>query len=271
MKKFLLCFLVLTAVSPVKAQTVLYDLNDTVFSGTAGANTFLAGPGSLSQPSPGSSITQTLGTSGNFSYSVGYFDLTSLLALGDSLTISYAVDTSSITTFQNSDQQFRVGLFNSGGSQLTANVGTTSATFNGYDGYVGTYRPNGASGAANTLRERTGTNDLLWSGGSYTTLSGAPTLVSPGTGDFTGSFKLTLVASGVEISSVINGGAAQTVIDTTGTLTSFDTFSIFANPLNNSPTLVFTALSVTTSVPEPSVVGLVGCGLGLGLLRRRRN
>lgn len=274
MKRILFALLPFIAWIPAQSA-VLYDLDDTVLDGGAGENTFIVtnsgtGTTGLVLNSGPTTLIETIGSPGSFTYIVGYFGSASLVAIGDSITLSYTITPSSAGAFNAADSAFRVGLFNSNGTQLTGNSNTGgSAALNNDTGYGGRYRPNGIPGSGNTVVQRSTGNDVLWASGNLTTVTGSPTLVSPGTATFNGSLTLTLVTTGVQITSVVNGGAAQMVIDTSGLITSFDSFSVFAQPGSSSPTLTFSELTVST-VPEPSAVLLLGmAGLGLILGRKR--
>jgi len=275
------CFLfVITVLTVTPAQgVVLYDLSTVVLDGGAGENTYLisngmAPPAGLAYNSATPSLTYTGGTNSNYTYMVGYFTSSNLVNEGDSITLSYSLTPSSNIAFTGSNEQnFRVGLYNSGGSKITSNpAGTGDAAFNTSTGYMATYRPRGTVGAANSIYQRTSSNVILVGTGAHTLVDGAPTLVSPGTGNISGSLTLTRVSTGVQIESVINGGAAQSVIDTSGLVTTFDTFSIFGISGDTNPTFTFSTLSITTaSVPEPSrYLLLTGAFCALVCRRKRR-
>lgn len=266
------------AVAAVPLQgAVVYDLGSTVLDGSAGENTFFvsnsqASPSGLAYNSGTPSLTWTEGASSSFTYLVGYFNSSTLINTGDSISLSFAIAPSSVSAFSSADLSLRLGLFNSGGSKLTANVASAgAASLSAYTGYMGAYRPNGTTSAADSFYQRTGTNTNLMATGAYSLVSGSPTLVSPGTGNITGTLTFTLVPTGLEIRSVINGGAAQSVIDTSGLVSTFDSFSFFATSGNTNATFTFTDLSVST-VPEPSTYALLAGGLCiLACLRKRRS
>jgi hypothetical protein len=256
-------------------SAVLYDLNDTVLAGDTGANTFFVAngqlsPAGLSYSGLGPTLTDTLAAGTTYTYFVANTDSATLTNLGDTITLSFELTPSSASAFNNNSGTFRVGLFNSNGTQLSSNVsGNGDTALNNDTGYVATYNPR-ASGTGNVFRQRSSGNDNLWDSGRYTTVSGSPDLNSPGTGTISGTFTLTLVETGVEITSIINGGAPQSVIDTSGLVTTFDSFSIFAIAGATNPTLTFSTLSVTfTPIPEPSSAVLLGVS-GAALLGFRR-
>jgi hypothetical protein len=282
MRTILAAALTSLALLPAAHAAVLYDLDSLALDGEAGENTFF-----VSNGEPTAGLTQAAGSnqplvytladnSGPFTYFVGYYSAATLTNIGDSITLTYSLTPSSNIAFDGTtaDRTFRVGFFNSNGEQMMGNTtGSGAAALNDDTGYIAAYRPrSGTIANTNTLQERTSTNDLLWASSTLTTVSGAPTLVSPGTGDIDGTFTLKLVSTGVEITSVINGGAAQSVIDTSGTITSFDSFSIFAASGAVNPTLTFDTLTISTAVvPEPSAALLLLGGLAtLAFLRKRR-
>jgi hypothetical protein len=235
---------------------ILYDLNGVKLDGMTGENTFIskgnaasAGLAYTGGSSP--SLTWTGGpTTYPQSYVVGYFPSASLANVGDSVTLTYAITPSSTSAFAASDQLFRVGLYQSGGNRISADVaGTGDAAFNNYTGYRCSYSPRGTTGTSNTMYQRTGASANLITAAAHSNVAGGPKLDSPGTGAFTGSLQITREAGGVRITSVTNGGAAQSVLDTSDTTTSFDTVCFFANVGSNNPTFVFSDLSVSIGAP----------------------
>lgn len=266
----------LLAIAPASQAGVVYRLNDTVLAGGTGANTFMVqnsqvGSG-LSYVGGGSpSLTYTEGAATQFTYFLGYFSAKTLTNLNDSITLSYTL-TAPAGAFrtQTDSAAFRFGLLNSGGSQISANIATSgTATFNNYTGYGAFYDPNAATGPSNDgFKQRTASNSTLMSVSGFTAISGAPNTVWTGsTTSITGSYTLTRVATGLQITSVINGGTPQTVTDTSGINYTFDTFSFgTVSGTANNPALVFSDLTISV-VPEPSAVALAALGLGAILFR----
>lgn len=254
---------------------VLYNLPNTVLDGGTSPNTFFVAnsqiaPAGLTYSAGGPTLSYREGTANNFTYFVGNFGAFSLDDVGDSITLSYTFSPSTASAFRDAAGTFRVGLFNSNGSQISANAsGAGVAALNNDSGYVATYNPRSSSTTGNTLRQRSGGNDNLWVSSQFTTISSSPELTSPGTGNLTGTFTLSLVASGIEITSVVNGASAQSVIDTSGLVTSFDSFSIFALSGAANPTLTFSDLTVS-AIPEPSIaILLAGAAMVFVCFRRR--
>ncbi|MDR1283528.1 MAG: PEP-CTERM sorting domain-containing protein [Opitutaceae bacterium] len=259
----------------------LYDLPDVRLDGTSGANTwYVSGdtneiwPGGLgySAGTGNPVLTWTLGSSGKYNYMVATFDAVTLANVGDSLVLSWQITPGGSDAFRNADGALRVGLFNSGGNQISGNVnGATDARFNNDTGYAALYAPNAASGANSKFFRRGGGNDNLWSG--RTEIAGSPTLASPGTGVITGSLTLKLIEGGLLITSVINGGAGQSVTTASNLVTTFDTLSFFATSGKAGSTLTFSELSVTyvPAVPEPSACALLAGTILLAFAVIRRN
>jgi hypothetical protein len=271
--------LLLALACPSQAA-VLYDLNSTVLDGSAGENTFMvqntqAGSG-LSYSGGGSpSLTYTEGGITSFTYFLGYYTPVTLTNLNDSITFSFTL-TASANAFSNVNNTnsagLRIGLLNSGGSQITENVaGNGSTTFNNYEGYAAFYDPYATVGSNDRFKQRTASSSsLMGTGGFATDVSTTNTVWTGSPTSITGSFTLTRVADGLQITSVINGGTPQTVIDTSGINFTFDTFSFAAVAgSSTTPIVTFSDLTITTTVPEPSAIALLALGCGVILLRSR--
>ncbi|EIP99165.1 hypothetical protein OpiT1DRAFT_03674 [Opitutaceae bacterium TAV1] len=271
----------LLSVLPLPAFA-LYNLPDTKLDGTAGANTwYVSGdtnttyPGGLSYSADAGNptLTWTLGSSGKYNYMVATFDAVTLANVGDSLVLSWQITPSGSDVFRNVDGALRVGLFNSGGSQISGNVsGATDARFNNDTGYAALYAPNVTPGANSKFFRRGNGNENLWSG--RTEIADSPTLVSPGTGVITGSLTLKLIEGGLLITSVINGGTGQSVTTASNLVTTFDALSFFATSGKADSTLTFPELSVTyvPAVPEPSTCAFLAGAilLAFAVIHRRR-
>ncbi|MDA3874420.1 MAG: PEP-CTERM sorting domain-containing protein [Kiritimatiellae bacterium] len=257
--------------------TVIFDLNDIVLDGNAGENTYITrnsgSVGGLTYDGGSPSLTYNLNASNNYSYFVSYFD-SQTLAVGDSLEISYAFTPTGTSSFRNSDGALRVGLYNSNSTRVdsdTDGIGLTG--YNDDRGYLGVYAPNTTPVANDTFYQRTSSNNLLWSSSTRTVVSGAPTLDSPGTGSVTGLFRLTLQSpTSLLLESQINGNTVQSVVDTAGLETTFDSLSFFAMSGGNGQSLTFSDISIT-QVPEPSSFFLMSLAgaiyLVVGFTRRR--
>lgn len=263
------------------SATTLYNLAGTVLDGNTGENTYISANGSgsglvyTSGSTP--SLKVTLPGSGSYAQVIGNFTSTALTNIGDSITFSYSFTVSSSTVFSANDQTFRVGLLNSNGSPITGNTAGTDANASSDTGYMATYRgPTGTNGTTNTFYQRTASNNVLMSTSAFssttTYLDGAaPTLtslgISSGNLSANGSFTITLISGGVRLSSIINGGAAQTRDDTTGSVVStFDQFGFFGLSGSANPFITLTDLTITytsAAVPEPSTSALLAGAIGL--------
>jgi hypothetical protein len=273
------CFLLVCGIfgSTGAQAAVLYSLSSTVLDGGAGENTYFVSNASASGTGAGlaynsgtPSLLWTQGSTNNqYTFMLAYLGSSAVLTnTGDSVTLSYAITPSGPGAFSSStDGSFRLGLFNSNGSKITGDqTGTGSGTFSNYGGYLAYYRPNGSTTASDSFYQRTTGSSVLPTSNGSPALT--PTLVSPGTGAITGSLTITKLALGVQLDSVINGGAVQSITDTTSVVTTFDTLSFLSFGGPSNATLYFTELSVTT-VPEPSSWALMGMG-GVAVLCFRR-
>lgn len=227
--------------------------------------TFPAGGGM--NVAPGGGVSRTMQTT--FSPAT--------LAIGESLTASF--DITLTDTPGNLDRQFRMGLFNSAGTSLTADNTTDNATTlasnadnYGYWSGVSTgsekaafmyYQPSGGSGFMST--SSTGAANL----GSDFNFGGLEA-------NKTYTFTLTLKRNSTSMDYTYAASGPLTGINPSGSVTrsytgasthSFDTFAI----LTNSQTLDYTINNVSIGiVPEPGTLGLLVIGsLAVFGLRRR--
>lgn len=261
--------------APLSAATVVYDLGSAVLDGGAGANTFARGATSLSLSD--GNLNFQLGAN---SYLVGYFDAVTLGNVGDKLNLSFTY-TAPADAFATADQAFRVGLFDSKGTQITQNGGTSNNAFNDERGAGVMLRARaGTLGSTNAFYERKsdGNGTTLWSTALYTAVSGTPTLGQVVTGGTTITYGIERLAEGALLYTVsytgTSGSISESIISTAPATYTFDTLSLFANPVSaTTPTLSFSDLTVTSSpIPEPaSAAALLGLGaLGMVAVRRRR-
>ncbi|GAT32639.1 PEP-CTERM protein-sorting domain-containing protein [Terrimicrobium sacchariphilum] len=270
MTSFRTFILLLAAVSTAKAATV-YDVGSAVTAGNTGANTYFVSNQTGAGVTTGSSLGLTVGTSTgttNTTYLVGYFPDVSLINVGDSISMSLSFS----GPINATNEAFRVGFYDSGNSQLTSNVTASngSAVMKDYTGYSASLGANTTPSASNTFKERSTSNNNLFSSSSYNSFS-SPTLAGSvgSTGSRNLTYTLELVATGVKM-TIDYGTYSYSYIDTVTPYTNFDTFAIYSEKSTStttSPTLTFTNLTIS-SVPEPSTFVL--CALGLGLLLRRR-
>jgi hypothetical protein len=231
--------------------------DDRVDSVDAGAGTWTVGDSDLSN-----------GNSNG--YVVAYFTATTL-DIGDSITLSF--DFSYADAAASAGNQLRFGLFNSGGSQVSADGATSDSAFNDDAGYGSFYSLQTTEGSGGySIRGRTGGNDTLWSastGGLDTLLVSDDSDISAVDTTYSASFTITSTASGeLTISSTINGQTIE-YTDTAASTTTFDMISIYAGGANGALTL--SNMSVTL-IPEPSTFALLtSLGVfGFSIVRRVR-
>jgi hypothetical protein len=283
---FLAAWMAALALAGTLQATTLYSLNTTVLDGNSGENTYISANGSgsgLSYNSGTPSLTLTLPGSGAYGQIIGNFSSSSLSSIGDSISLSYSFTVSSAAVFNASDATFRVGLFNSNGTAVTGNTAGTDANNSTDLGYMAGYRGlTGTNGSANTFYQRNSSNNVLFTTAAYSNSSAtfggntSPTLSSFGlaAGNLSGSgsLTLTLISGGVRLSSVVNGGTAQTLDDLSGLVTTFDEFGFFGLSGSANPTITFSNIAVNyTAVPEPSSCALLAGGLLLLVCLRRKS
>ncbi len=210
--------------------------------------------------------------SGN-GYVVTYFTPTTI-GVEETMTFSFdfSYDIGASTTITN---HFRFGLFNSNGSKVSADGGTTDPAFNSDLGYgVYSYLIS-EEGGTYTLEERTATNDTLWSSSAFPgTLAADPDGSGPTSADTTYTATLTLtrtIDDELIVTSSINGRTLTYTDTSPGNLT-FDMISMYAGGANGA--LTYSNIEVSTAIPEPGTTGLIAGTVGLlclGLARRKRS
>ncbi|MDP1579072.1 MAG: PEP-CTERM sorting domain-containing protein [Candidatus Didemnitutus sp.] len=217
---------------------------------------------------------------------------TANVAVGETLTVSLSFTTGG-TVNNTTSNSFRFGVFNNGGTPITANFNSNSpgaSEFTNDFGYMFQHNFNGASSLGMYARDAgTGTmpNTLLSTTASPGWLNiasdttGTPAPVAAST-FYTLTLSLARIDGGYTFSSLLNGGAtseyARTVTDTTSGsigLASFNSFAFYINGGSNAMSAIdLSAMNISvaaTVIPEPSTyAALVGlCALGLVAYRRR--
>ena len=224
--------------------------------GTTGTSTVVSGA-LVSQSNSGFALTTAFGSQP--------------LGVGETITLTFSVTLNYNGTA--SSDAFRFGIFNSGGSfpsgDSTGANGSNSA-YNAWTGYS-YWSPFGTiAGANTTLRERTGTDFILYASGANTNSnSAAYTSGSIANSTYSGSFSITNNGSSLAISSTL-GGNTQNWTDTSPSATTFDSISFFAGstPLGSAGSFTLDNVMVEI-IPEPSSL-LFAAIAPLALLRRRR-
>tara|TARA_R100000027_G_scaffold61790_2_gene53425 strand:- start:7364 stop:8215 length:852 start_codon:yes stop_codon:yes gene_type:complete len=211
-------------------------------------------------------------------YVISYFtdsgSPASLSMVGDSIdvSISFSLDTPTAST-----TGFRIGLFDSGESRISAdNAGFRNSTFEDYTGY-GAFLNLQAPTAMRIEEREAGISDQLINGNeAFTDHTGD---VGTGTNFVSGEtytleMNLLLTAGGVQVSVGIDtiSGYAYSYLDTSGLKTDFDTIVVFGNSSMDA----FTIEQVTVeAIPEVSsaalATGLVAFSLVACQVRRRRS
>ena len=251
------------AVSDVTASTLSLGGNTWYFasSGTdATAGSLTDSSGTLAYKTSSSTANSMIWT---------YFSAQTLVSTGDSLTLNFTLSDSSIT---NTSASLRIGLFNSGGTQVTNNLSGTIADpgFNNYTGDSSWVATHSSGTTASTIEDRSSASQTLWASAAFTSLGtgsgGALTANTPSNDSLT----LTKVATGIQV-TVSLGATTFSYIDTSGRTSSFDTLSFFSTAATD--TLTLSNLSITyAAVPEPGTTALLGIGTMLAALplwRRR--
>lgn len=259
--------------APLAAQAnVVYSDNfDTANGGTASEWFTFTTSGSASDAVNGSAGTWTLTPQSGTSLSgITYFSPTSL-AVGQSIELSFNF---SYTVLPNTQGGFRFGLFNSNGSEISADqtASTGNAAFFDDRGYSNNVSLSSGAGHQTFLFERTTDHNTFWTTTAFTQLgsSVARTATAINT-TYAASLLITYVDDNtVSITSTVNG-VSFTRNDTASLRTAFDSLAFFTDGNNGNVTL--SNIVVTAAIPEPStyaiLIGVVGLGLATGVRRNR--
>ncbi len=212
-------------------------------------------------------------------YSVTTHFASTTLAPGDSLALTFNMRTSTASPTAATGA-FRTGLFNSGGTPLSANTNAFggSGVFTNDTGYIANYTTT-AGGLTGIIQDRsagTTTNNIF--AGTVTTLgstgTGTNLIVFDTTYPVTLTLTLSLDGTTMNIASSVNGLSLSSS-DTAAPYTTFDSVGIFfGSQFGNGTTprsnFIDDVSVVHTQVPEPTGLFLsVGAALGLLLHRKR--
>lgn len=238
------------------------------FSGRA-SDTLIADTGSMT-------LTPTV----NSNFALAYFTPGGSpisLSVGETLTLSVSFE--GTLTGNTSATGVRFGIFNSGGSRISAdNQGTDNAVYANYTGYAGVFGRNNSlnTEVSSNTWERTNlpSNALIGTASVWTvptplvtdnSLASATTYTLMMTVDYISLTNMTVTStlSGGDLS-----GVTTTYVDASP-VANFDTLALWAgaNPFTE---IAFSSVNLTV-VPEPAVGALFGLGLVFLALRRRKS
>ena len=241
------------------------------------------GPAASAATAASGALVTTQSSTPKFISFTGYFTPSGsprALADGETITLSFSLKLSSNADINPND--ILVGLFNSGGTRLSADAPTsTNATTTAYNttrGYFAGF--NGSSTASDlTIFEHidadvaSGTAVTTASRTALSTTSGAPSTTA-GTA-FSVSFSIARTASTYSLITNVNG-TIFTASDTSISASGFDTvilqFGSNVVPASGTITLDNIQVAITSAVPEPSTYAISAAVfvLGFSLVARRR-
>jgi hypothetical protein len=217
-----------------------------------------------------SSNEWTVGNSNDSSNSsiVTYFTPT---LLGSEETITFSFDFSYSTLVSSGSSHLRFGLFNSEGTQITADGSQSQSAFNNDIGYASFYSLQTES-ANYDLMERTGGSDKLWSTTAYDTSAIRDSVATTDANTlYRASIALTRTLDDqLIVTSSIDGNALSFTYDSPSNFT-FDMISIYTGGANGA--LSFSNLVVRT-IPEPATTSVMVAAMELifvGLSRGKRS
>ncbi|AHF91304.1 anchor protein [Opitutaceae bacterium TAV5] len=216
--------------------------------GTGSGKFFYGGSNPIPVPHTKLQFQNGVTTANTLDYFVGKFNSRSLTTVGDTLSLSFTATITNLRT--DIGQTLRFGLFN------------TTGTTNGFGNATGYRADYGASNSGNGIRERTGTNDVLWSTGTVSPLVGdqdsSNFTFTPANGvAYTGSFTIELLSGNrVAVTSQIGSVTATSIIDDATPFTTFNAFSFLIINGTERSDINFSNLSVDftagSTIPEPS-------------------
>lgn len=219
-----------------------------------------------------------------------YFDPVTL-SLGSKLEITYNISFSTVPAANS--RSFRIGLFDSGGAQISASgLGQALSTYNDYDGYRTDHFLNLTTNSTSnpirfTSRSGTGTSLIIDSPtGAYGTTSSQPATFGGYYGiqsdvTYMTSYSIErtlddqLILTYAFWNPAVEGSGHARAHTLSGTLHyTFDTLAFgVVNTIADSFTLD-NVIVTHTAIPEPSTYALIGgiaSLLAVGFLRRRRS
>lgn len=174
----------------------------------------------------------------------------SLVNVGDSITVTLDFQTTTSPT----SSTLQLSLFDTAYT-FTGNVIGSSNPVTDADGYRYQQTWNSTNTGYRELVDNTSTSLTSATGSISINNNSGHTLV----------FSLTRTASGIEISSSLDNVAFASYVDTTPATYTYNSISLFTGQA-----AYFDNISVSTTVPEPSVSLLLGAAAGMVLFFRRR-
>ncbi|MCA9237574.1 MAG: hypothetical protein KDA44_19005 [Planctomycetales bacterium] len=238
---------------------------------------------------PPNSLGLVTGTSGRGIH--GTFASQALVNVGDTLTATFTFTTPA--TIGGGSAAYKIGLFNSNGSDLaqdiSASSGSPNALYNPVEGYMMDYDVNTSTENIQFRVRSAVSGQLLATTGDYTPVSsgGDPYTLAPGT-TYTGVFSIAKAAAGLDLSGSLSDGAGllstYSTSDPTGTIGSLDVLAFHANSRIFGSTnasgdpdngIEFSNIKIEfTRVPEPAAAALTAMALAAaaayGGARRQR-
>lgn len=199
---------------------------------------------------------------------IGLFSAFTLANVGDQISLAFDFRLEATPTVNTADG-FRFGFYNSNGSVVATNGGTESDNDFGYQATIGT----GTTPGFNLNKEtNSGAGGLGSNNPNADRNSLSPTVLNTvainDTLKHSATFTITRTASGVSLSSSVDGQELGTATNTTSPFFTFD--EVVFNHATPQNFFLDNVNVTTTVVPEPTSTLLIGLGAAGLLMRRRR-
>ncbi|MEY4385066.1 MAG: hypothetical protein RLY20_349, partial [Verrucomicrobiota bacterium] len=259
-----LCAAFLLARPAVFAQVTIYHNDGTSAAGWFRSTTGGTGASLNTDTEPGF-LAWNPGNDVNNLQMLAYFTNTALSNIGDSITLRATYKVTGINTANASNHRLRVGLYDSGGFEVSDNHGASNPAFTNYNGYFGTYAaPAGVSSLVQMNQKlQPSTASMIQAIGTTNSESLSSSTKSSAMANntlYTVTLTVTRTASGNDITFSQTGGAnwSFTSSDTGGSQAPFYSFDTLAFGVLDSATSVlddwrFDDISV---VYTPAIGGL---------------
>lgn len=225
-------------------------------------------------------LIYSLGAStGSTANIVGHFTATDspyVLQVGETLVLTIDVSLDAIpadgAAFGNTPIRF--GLFNSGGSRVTADntADFQSSAFFGDRGYSAWFNPDGSTTAIHQVRERVGSSNAIFSSGAgVNNLLGDNDATAIGMAATTATTLQLSISRTSETDATVVSSLNGVTISRVDTASAFFDFDMVAIQFGSSVTgAKFDRIAVEVVVPEPASVGWIGLGAAMVVLRCHR-